>query len=92
MPVICRSWKSTSLCQTLGVIVTAGRLSVGAGGGVIGLVDRIFIFAFRMWPFAVAIDFGRCLRTRLDVRPGQVAKNPAPISLIDADGTGLKAA
>jgi hypothetical protein len=30
----------------------------------------------------VAIDFGRCLRTKLEVRPGQVAKWPASISVI----------
>ena len=74
------------------VVITAGRLLVGAGGGGIGLVQRILIFVFRIWTFAVEIDFRRCLRTRSEVRPGQVAKNPASIDLIYADGTGPKAA
>jgi hypothetical protein len=40
----------------------------------------------------VAIDFGRCLRNKLEVRSGQVAKWPASMAFIQVDGTGLQQA
>ena len=38
------------------------------------LVDRRFCRVWRMWPLAVAIDFGRYFFTSLEVNPGQVTK------------------
>ena len=75
LPVIWRGRKRTSLFRTLVVVISVGSGSVRSDGGSIGLVfvDRMFIFVFRMWPLAVGMDFGRCLRTRSEVRPGQVA-------------------
>ena len=45
-----------------------------------------------MWPLAVAMELARCLRTSVEVRPGQVVKNPESIALIQVLGTGEKAA
>ena len=53
---------------------------VDAGGGGIGLVERMFIFFFRMCPLAVSMDLGRCLRTRSEVRPGHETKKPASMA------------
>jgi hypothetical protein len=39
-----------------------------------------------MWPFEVATDLARCLRTRSIVRPGHVAKWPALMALSQVDG------
>ena len=44
------------------------------------------------WPLAVSMDAGRCLRTNLEVRPGQVAKYPASMDLQQVSTTGLKQA
>ena len=38
----------------------------------------------------VAIIFGKCFRTRADVRPGHVVKKPAMIVVVHDDTTGLK--
>ena len=65
---------------------------VGADGGGSDFVERMFIFFLRICPFAVAIDLGRCLHTRSEVRPGQVVNNPASMATIQVEGTGLKAA
>ena len=43
------------------------------------------------WPFAVAIDFGRCLRMRSDINMGQVVKNPLLTDWIQVDRNGEKA-
>ena len=61
-------------------------------------VVAVFIIALmpclisRMCPRTVGLDFGRCLRTRLDVRPGPVGNRPVSIAFIQVEGTGLKAA
>ena len=39
----------------------------------------------------VAIIFGKCFRTRADVRPGHVVKKPALITVVHDDTTWLKA-
>ena len=41
---------------------------------------------------AVAKDLGRCLRTKLEVRPVQVAKKPESMACVHVLTTGLKAA
>ena len=46
------------------------------------LVERMFCRSCLRCPFAVAIDLGRCLRTSLEIRPGQVAKYPASMDLV----------
>ena len=66
-----------------------------AGFGVAGVVavfvvDLITCLISPMCPRAVGLDFGRCLRTRSDVRSGQVANRPASMALIQVEGTGLK--
>ena len=45
-----------------------------------------------MLPCAVMMDLGKCLRTRSEVRPGQLVKKPAPITLIHVEGKGENAA
>ena len=45
------------------------------GGGVWVMVDRTSWHASLRWPLIFSIDLGRCLRTRLDMRPGKVMKN-----------------
>ena len=62
-------------------------------GVVVGLeVERMpFLICF-WWPLAVAREGARCLRTRAEVRPGHVWKNPASIALHHVSGVGLKAA
>ena len=40
----------------------------------------------------VASYLGRCLRTKSEVRPGQVAKNPESMAFVQVLTTGLKAA
>ena len=62
----------------------------GVGGGV--LVDRTCWRANLRWPLAVSINLGSCLRTRLDVRPGQVVKKPAYMALQQVSIMGLKQA
>ena len=64
-------------------------MHVGADIGGICFVERMFIFVLRMRSFAVAIDFGRCFRTRLEVRPGHEVKNPAAIALIQVEVIGI---
>ena len=44
-----------------------------------------------MCPRAVGLDSGRCLRTKLDVRSGQIANRPALMASIQVEDTGLKA-
>ena len=56
---------------------------------VVGLIPCL---TSRMCPRAVGLDFGRCLRTRSDVRLGQVANRPASIASIHVEDTCLKAA
>ena len=55
-----------------------------------GLVERIFCRSYFRCPFAVARDLGGCLRTSSEVRPGQVAKYPASMALVQVFTTGLK--
>ena len=92
LPVICNGLKCTALVRTWFVVISAGAFCVGADDGVGRFVERMFILVLRMCPFAVAIDLGRCLRTRSEVRPGQVAKKPLSMAAIHVDGTGLNAA
>ena len=47
-----------------------------------GLVDRTFCWSCLRCPFAVSSNFGRCLRTSSEVRPGQVAKYPESVALV----------
>ena len=44
------------------------------------------------WTLAVSMDAGRCVRTNLEVRPGQVVKYPAYMALHQVSTTGLKQA
>ena len=46
------------------------------------LVERMFCRSCLRCHFAVASYLGRCLRTSLEVRPGQVAKYPVSIALV----------
>ena len=73
-----------------GVVITRGLDMVVAGE--VFLVDRMFCRSWRRCPFAVAMLFGKCFRTRADVRPGHVVKKPAVIAVVHDDNTGLKAA
>ena len=56
-----------------------------------GLVERMFCQSCFRCPFAVASNLARCLRTRSEVRPGQVAKYLALMDLVQVCTTGLKA-
>ena len=56
---------------SVGGSVVMTELVVGLGGGV-GFVERRFCRICRRWHLTVASDFGRWLRTRSAVRPGQV--------------------
>ena len=40
----------------------------------LGFVDRVFLYVWRICPFAVSLLSGRYFCTRSTVRPGQVAK------------------
>ena len=53
------------------------------------LVDLMCCLTSHMWPLDMAIDLGRCLRTRLDVSPGHVVKRLVLMALIHVEGTGL---
>ena len=58
-------------------------LGGGTGaGGVLGLVDRAFCQYCRRYPLAVAIDLGRCFRTKSEVRSGHVAKYPVSMACV----------
>jgi hypothetical protein len=54
------------------------------------LVERTFLRSWRSWPFSVARDLGRCLRTRAEVKPGQVVKKPASMAAVQVLVAGLK--
>ena len=68
---------------------------MGYGGGV---REGWFLVEWRCWnaslrrPLVVSMDVGMCLRTSLDVRPGQVAKYPASMALHQVSTTGLEKA
>ena len=55
------------------------------------LVERRPCRSSFRWPLSVAIDLGKCFRTRLEVKPGQVAKKPLSIALHQVDMQGLNA-
>jgi hypothetical protein len=55
----------------------------------LAFVERVFWRYWLRWPLTVAIDLGRCFRTRLALRPSQVAKCPCLMARIHVDGTGL---
>ena len=48
---------------------------------VLVLVDRIPCLSCFIRPMIVRVDFSRCFLIRVVVRPGQVAKKPASITL-----------
>ena len=56
------------------------------------LVERSPCRSSLRWPLAVAIDFGKCLRTMAEVRPGHVQKNPLSIAAHHVVTVGLNAA
>ena len=56
------------------------------------LVDLTFFWSCRRCPLAVARDFGRCLWTKSEVRPGQVEKKPESMACVQVLTTRLKAA
>ena len=83
--------------QWVRTLVSDGREHVVIIGGelteVTGiLVERTFFRSCRKWPFAVARDLSKCLRTRLEVSPGQVVKKPASMAVVQVLMTGLKQA
>ena len=51
----------------------------GGGGGV--LVNLKCWRVSLNWSFIILMEFWRCFCTRLDVRPGKVAKKPASMDL-----------
>ena len=68
---------------------------MGCGGGVRGgwswvLVDWTCWCVILRWNFAVLVDLGSCLRTRLDARPGHEVKNYESVALYQVSMTGLK--
>ena len=77
---------NTVMCMVL-VIVT-GRSGVGSWG----LVDLTFFLASLSCPFAVASLFGRCFDVSSVVSLGHIEKLPLLIAVINAVGTGGKAA
>ena len=74
--MVCRKsiWVQTPVSEGEGDgVVMKGS---GKGGEVtgMGLVDRRFLWSFQRYPFAVAMDLVKSLRTKSEVRPGQFAK------------------
>ena len=61
-----------------------------ADGAIEGLVGHMFCRFCLRCSFALASDLGRCLRTSSEVRPGQVAKYPASMDLVQVWTTRLK--
>ena len=57
--------------------------------GMTVLVERMFCCCPRKCPLAVAMDLGRCRRTRSEVRPGQERKWPRWMARMRVDTTGL---
>ena len=63
----------TMLCRTPSVL--DGVVIALGGSGSVGcfcFVDRMFFLIWRMWPFVVAADLGRCCLTNSGVRLGHV--------------------
>ena len=92
--IVCRYaiWVRTlSSYEGRDVVVITGGLEMVVAGEVF-LADRKFCRSWRRCLFAVAMLLGKCFRTRADVRPGHVVKNPAVIAVIHNDTTVLKAA
>ena len=91
--IFCRYaiWVRTlSSCEVRGgVVITSGLELVVAGE--LFLVDCMFCPSWQRCPFAVAILFGKCFRTKAEVRPGHVVKKPAVIAVVHDDTAGLKA-
>ena len=87
----------TSIClrKTVCVLVIGFDGVASASFGVDGVVvvfvvDLMPCLTSRMCPRAVGLNFGRCLRTRPDVRTDQVANRPASMASIQSECTGLK--
>ena len=83
--MICIVLKNTLLVQAVGAVIIQGFDFLFAG---FGFVYRMFSFICQSWPFAVAVDFGRCMRMRSDVNPGQVVNNLLSMAWIQVDGKG----
>ena len=64
---------ATMLCRTPSV-ADGVVMALGGSGRVVGFdfVDLIFCLIWRIWPFAVAADLGRCVFTSCVVRLGHV--------------------
>ena len=77
---------TTVMCMVL--ILVTGR----SGAGSWGLVDLTFFLASFSWNFSVAMLFSRCFDMSSAVSPGHLEKLPFSISVINAVGTGEKAA
>ena len=71
------------------LVVVAGAV-MSVGWVVVFVVLRMCWRVFRMWPFAVGMEGGRCLLTRLVVKPGKVVRNPLMIALVHVVVTGLQ--
>jgi hypothetical protein len=54
---------------------------------ILGWVERTALRCWLRWHFTVASDFGRCLRTKVEVRPGQ-ARPSGEVASIDGFGPG----
>ena len=61
-------------CKGRGGVVITGGLEMGVGGEVV-LVERTFFQSWCRLPLAVARLLGKCLGTRVEVRPGHEVKN-----------------
>ena len=85
-------WSGLSVWRIPAVII---GWCMGWGGGFRRgwvIVERMCWPASLGWPLAVSIDGGGCLRTSLDVRPGQVVKYPASMALHQVYATGMNQA
>ena len=72
---------SNFLRKTVCILVVGSDGASSAGSGIAGIlvvfvVDLTPCLTSRMCLREVGLDFGRCLRTRSDVRLGQVANYP----------------
>jgi hypothetical protein len=82
-------WASV-MAEKTRLVLALGRSDGGVRSadarGRMAYVDRMFWRCWCMCPWTVAMDLGRCLRTRSAVSPGQVAKWPRSIAWIHVEG------
>ena len=93
LPVTVMDLMKTRLERTWGSMVglCSERAAVpGINVRKTGFLDRMFLQSFRRWTLVVEREIGRCLRTSLYVRPGQVEKYPASITFVNVLTTGIK--